>query len=424
MDATAARIPERWVTPIRIATALIVLIHIGLFIGGLSPRFAELTQPCVPGHCEPLEPTAADIAALEELGLSTTFYAVFHIGIEVLLVIVSMLLIGLLFWRASDLWIGIVAILATTTIATTVANVIYALGEVAPQTYPLFTLARSVSDAGLALIFFLFPDGRFYPRWSRWIPLLLFPIVVVTDTLVGASYIDTPFTASRILNAARIAGLFGLLSTGLVTQIIRYRRYYTRLQRQQTRWLIAACIGLMVGAMGWIILFETTLIPPGPLRILTSFVGMRVLVLFSAALIPYALTIAILRYRLWDIDIIIRRTLVYGVVTALLALVYFGGVALLQSLFGRMTGERSALAVVISTLVIAALFNPLRLRVQRLVDRAFYRRKYDAQKMLERFSGTVRDEVDLDRLERALLDVVHDTMQPERASLWLNLDQP
>ncbi|GAH34212.1 unnamed protein product, partial [marine sediment metagenome] len=128
---------------------------------------------------------------------------------------------------------------------------------------------------------------------------------------------------------------------------------------------------------------------------------------------------SILRYRLWDIDILIRRTLVYAVLTALLLILYFGSVVLLQQFFRALTGQDSPIVIVISTLVIAALFSPLRNRVQNIIDRRFYRRKFDAQQALAAFAATARDEVDLDHLQVELVSIVQETMQPEQVSLWL-----
>ena len=140
---------------------------------------------------------------------------------------------------------------------------------------------------------------------------------------------------------------------------------------------------------------------------------------FALLLVPAFTYIAILKYRLFDIDVVINRTLVYGLLTAMLVALYVGGILLLQSVFVVLTGEKSTLAVVASTLLIAALFNPLRQRIQSFIDRRFYRRKYDARKTLEAFSSKLRDETDLDALSEDLTSVVRETMQLAHVSLWL-----
>ena len=180
------------------------------------------------------------------------------------------------------------------------------------------------------------------------------------------------------------------------------------LERQQFKWLGLASVVMVLAFF-----FNTELVPllPGLLDSLleaAAFVG-----------VPLAVGIAVLRYRLWDIDVIIRKTVLYGVLSALLAVVFFVLVVVLQAVFTQVTGRDSPAAVILSTLAIAALFTPLRRAIQGVIDRRFYRRKYDAEKVLADFAATARDETDLDRLTAELVRVIEEAMQPEFASVWV-----
>jgi heme/copper-type cytochrome/quinol oxidase subunit 2 len=187
-------------------------------------------------------------------------------------------------------------------------------------------------------------------------------------------------------------------------------------ERQQIKWFVFASVLSLVFVFAWNFLLDAE----GAL--LQASLALISLILAPA--IPIATGIAILRYRLYDIDRIINRTLVYGTLTALLALVYLGGVTTTQAIFRTLTGkeEQPQLAVVVSTLAIAALFNPLRRRIQAFIDRRFYRSKYDVAKTLQAFSAKLRDETDLEALNNELVGVVRETMQPAHVSLWLRLD--
>jgi hypothetical protein len=204
---------------------------------------------------------------------------------------------------------------------------------------------------------------------------------------------------------------------------LRYRRS-RGVEREQIKWIAfaASVVGLL-----YLIAMVGSLTYSGPWGAAGTPLWLGLLqqaALASFTAVPIAVGLAVLRYRLYDIDVLINRALVYGSLTATLVVLYFGGIVVLQRFFVALTGEKSTLAVVASTLVIAALFNPLRRRIQSFIDRRFYRRKYDAAKTLEAFSAKLRDETDLDVLRADLVGVVRETMQPAHVSLWMRPDRP
>jgi hypothetical protein len=208
---------------------------------------------------------------------------------------------------------------------------------------------------------------------------------------------------------------YGVLGLVAVASLYVRFRHAGGVERQQIKWLAYAAS---------LVVFGTTLAYGvyGATGVRWTWqVGITLLAIGLVGT-PIAVGIAISRHRLYEIDTLINRTLVYGALTAALALLYFGGIVLLQSVFVALTGQQSTLAVVASTLLIATLFNPLRRRIQAFIDRRFYRRKYDARKTLEAFYAKLRDETDLDRLGVDLVEIVSETMQPAHASLWLRPD--
>ena len=198
--------------------------------------------------------------------------------------------------------------------------------------------------------------------------------------------------------------------------ILRYR-VSGQHERRQIKWL--ALSGEIVGLF-MIVNWGYGIITNGPMLTMASHIVEMTFLVFIGLFPSLTIGIAILRHNLYDIDIIIRRTLVYSVLTAILAIIYFGGVVVAQAALRPLIGENSDAGIVISTLVIAALFTPLRRRIQNIIDRRFYRRKYNAERTLAAFNATMRDEVDLDKLQAALVNVVQETMQPKSVGLWVN----
>jgi len=269
----------------------------------------------------------------------------------------------------------------------------------------------------------LFPTGRLPSRRWRWVAWLTVAFVVVgvilsafsPGALMGAlGPIRNPLGTESFTNVykALLYTISPLLFVAVALSVFMRLRYARGVERQQIKWLAYAAAAWALGIILNIII--ATLDTP-------LWFERAALAYFTVAgeAVPIAIGIAILRYRLYDIDILINRTLVYGSLSAILAALYFGGIVVLQRVFVLLTGQRSTLAVVASTLLIAALFNPLRRRIQSFIDRRFYRRKYDAAKTLEAFSTKLRDETDLEALNNDLLGVVRETMQPAHVSLWL-----
>jgi hypothetical protein len=284
----------------------------------------------------------------------------------------------------------------------------------------------------------LFPDGRLLSR--RWRPLgwlsgvvivlLSATILLSPGPLQGLEGVRNPFGLEEhpwVEGAGYIfLPLFPLcIVASVVSLVLRYRRSGGE-EREQIKWIAfaASFVGLMyLIAMVASAMFpseESWFAPGSPLWLdLLSYVA-----LLSFTAVPIAVGFAILKYRLYNIDLLINRTLVYGSLTAMLVGVYVGSIVVLQGLVRALTGQESQLAIVASTLSVAALFNPLRQRIQGFIDRRFYRRKYDAAKTLEAFSAKLRDETDLDALSGDLVGVVRETMQPAHVSLWLRPDPP
>lgn len=288
----------------------------------------------------------------------------------------------------------------------------------------------------LALIYLpmLFPDGRLLSR--RWVPVAVLAGIATFGIVLSRALVDNlpvgGVSDREIVNPIGIEGLgrpedlpitgvmeglFLAAAVGAVASVVVRFRRSRGVERQQMKWFAYVIVVLIGGS-----------VLAGGISDATGVAWLEntsfVLSITGLSCLPIAVGIAILKYRLYGIDVIINRTLVYGSLTAMLVLVYLGGVTTTQVLFRTLTGQQQQpqLAIVVSTLAIAALFNPLRRRIQSFIDRRFYRSKYDARKTLEAFSARLREETDLDALNTELVSVVSETMRPAHVSLWLRFD--
>jgi hypothetical protein len=341
---------------------------------------------------------------LESAGLSLSTYARIDLVWQIFNSVIWAGVGLIIFWLRSDDWLALLAS------AMLIFSISQGYETQIQAAYPLLGLAADMTfSLGNILLFLfigLFPSGRFSPRWMRWYWLGMILFTVLPSDL----WLLNPEIANTII----IIYWFSFLILGAYSQIYRYRKESTPVERLQTKWVV---LGFSVFAGFLLIGFALSgLIARNSLGFIlydTFFFDL------AGLLIPLSIGFSVLRYRLWDVDVIIRKTLLYGLVTGVLALVYFGGVTVLQGLFSSITRQQSPAAVVFSTIAIYILFNPLRRRVQDFIDRRFYRKKYDAQKTLEQFAAVARNETDLEALSAELVRVVQETMQPEQVSLWL-----
>lgn len=409
-SATSTRLQGSWLLLARVGWICIVVPVYTLFVANVSAYFASLHllhAPNVQTFTGQL--TLADVHTLQAWGLSLDFYATCMVVGSLLFQFIYATVGALIFWRKSDDRIALFTSFALMMLPFGFANL--TLHALPPDWSWVIPALMALGNASLLLCAFVFPDGQFVPRWTRWLAMAMLGYWAVVAALPSWG-IDQSMLS--------LALFFSFVVGSILIQLYRYHYVSTPRQRQQTKWAMFGVSIAVAGNIGPRLLYYFVLLPlsgGSPL----AFALNDSLIMCSMVAIPLTLGSAILRYRLWDIDVIINRALVYGTLTFILALVYVGLVIALQALVQALTGQASEnpLVIVSSTLVIATLFQPLRRRIQSVIDRRFYRCKYDAAWTLAAFSATLRDEVDLNRLSEQLLAVVEETIQPTHVSLWL-----
>jgi hypothetical protein len=418
-DTPDTRLRGRGLFLARVGWGACAAVIVGLYLLSLPPYVAFLQTPCRGASCSihgALDP--AKIQALHQLGLSLGGYSALFVAFSVVFVLVSCGIITVIVWRRSEDWMALFVALFVNALA-------FGSRDAPPDVLPLANAAwwlpvrvgHLLSAVLLYLFFFLFPSGRFVPRWTRWVAAGYILYAFAQAALPRASPLNVenwPVGFSVLFYPYYLP----LFLIGLFAQVYRYRRVSTPAQRRQTKWVVLGTVVALGGTLG--VLLPPLLVPALQQDGLYSlFVNLVVSVALTFLVV--CITVAVLHSRLFDIDVIIRRTLVYGTLTAVLAAVYVGIVIGTQAVVQALTGQsgQQPVFIVASTLLVAALFNPLRRGIQAAIDRRFYRKKYDAERTLAAFGASLGSEADLERMRERVLAVVQQTMQPAHVSLWL-----
>jgi len=387
-----------WFRPVRVFWFVCALAAVGMILASLLGYWQGIVlETFIP----PIATTSDYTFTMNLIAALTSIFAA----------LISLLLAIVLFWRKADDVMALFLSFFLLGYAVILAGPVEVLLDYFGLPVEIAYLAQSgLLTLPLMAFSFLFPSGHFVPGWTRWAivaGLIVTPLMLFTSP---AQWFNFPLLEIMVLF---------IIVLGVYAQIFRYRNMSSYSERQQTKWVLFGFllfVGMILITYPFFIYINNS--PPGePLPWWSPL--SNIIWWLTMCIMPVTIFIAIQRHSLWDIDLIIRKTLVYGAITLLLVLLYFGSVVLLQQAFRALAGQDSPVAIVISTLIIAALFNPLRGRVQEAIDRRFYRGKYDAQQALADFAATARDEVEMEQLTGHLLAVVQESVQPEQASLWL-----
>jgi hypothetical protein len=398
----------------RLAAGLLIMILLATWFGGLPYYIINVyTNPETVLQIlfsNAWTPQAITIAAAD-LGIQASFLGWYWLGIEIVMMVGFSSAGLLMFFRKKDnfgLFLSLTFILVGTRIT---GPVTFSLAFGLPWVFEIMEFLSVYSFLGFVSLMFLFPNGRFVPAWTVW----MMPSMVLLALFISNSGRD-----SMSANLIGFLGYMLALAIGIASQVYRYRNVSTPQEKLQMKWALASVILYLILGLS-VPIFNFNIIDHSRTPVaqdLVEWMAFFALLTVGINLFIFALAIAVFRYQLYNIDVIIRRTLVYSIVTAALALVFFGSVVFFQSLFLTLTGEQSQLAIVISTLAIAALFMPIRRHAQEMIDRRFYRQKYDTARMLAAFRESLRDNIDLEDLNRDLRSVIQKTLQPSSQMIW------
>jgi serine phosphatase RsbU (regulator of sigma subunit) len=417
------RLQGRQLTFWRAAWLLTAVLMVGLLIAVLPATYVLYQKPCEDILCairpQGLSSVGAEI--MRTRGMPTSLYAIWFLVLDLVFALTNIAVAAIVFWRKSD---DRMALFVSFTLLLFSGATLFGNGSVLTDLFPAWQapmlLVSILSILCLSIFLCVFPNGRFVPTWMRWVAIP-FAILMTVASLINAlptKLIPQPLIVSVTLILIFVSGTLGAV---IAAQVYRYRYVSTRTEQQQTKWVVFGMavgiggffalitIGALLGLIGW---YDDPIL---------KMLG-NVLVYAAITLLPLSIGLAILRSRLYEVDILIRRTLIYGVLTVILAAAYLFSLFGLQYLLLGAAGEIGPASIVIasaSALAMAAISRPLRSRIQDAVDRRFYRRKYDAAKVIAAFGSNASRQIDAERLTAQLLSILQETMQPEHVSLTL-----
>ena len=410
--------PPGWTFVMKIAWWTLAAVNLTFYIIAIPAEYQS--------HITSSTRDLAD--ALSAIRLTPEFYAILRTGLDITTELAFTAIGALIFIRKPRDWMVFLVAVASMTFSSMFVPTLIQLSEVQPFFRMPSAFIRTIGLATSVIVFlYLFPDGRFYPKFTRYVSVIWIILALTWFLIPSAPYNVIHLTDWASSMPQIVSILFGVYASGAVFQVLRYRHAKYALQKQQIKWFLS---GITAGLAGFALYYGVMFSVPsfneqqGLPRLLFLLIGNPIYQL-SILMVPLSLAAAISRFRLWDVDLFINRSLVYAALTAAVVGLYVLSVLALEQFFhGLFHWDRSPLVIALSTLVIAFLFVPLRNMIQARVDRRFYRNKYDTDQAITQLSHHLRDEVDINRLADALINTIDETMQPEQITLWLREASP
>lgn len=421
---------KKFIIALRMGWSILAICTIGLYLAALPHEFAQLSQL-----------TSGMDISYGEMGFSLNLYAGYILIMQGITVAVFMITAFIIFWSRSDNRMTVLVSIGLLTFGAMAFPTLDALVKVHPQMQIPVLIIQAIGLGSALLVFYLFPNGQFVPRWTRalayiwgaWtIAWIVLPTTLEIHTETWPVILQSIYPLLVRVEPERIISLYNNIrlysmafvlvvwfGSGIFAQIYRYRHISTMPQRQQTKWVVFGLSTAVVGYLFIYLLFGSPSNFTAENFNLIPALARTTLLSFCYILVPVTLAISILRFQLWDVDFLINQTLVYVALTTLVGAFYIGNVILLQAIFRAFTGETSDFAIVISTLVLAALFQPFRKRLQSFIDRLFFREKIDFRQAFTDFSLEIRTIIDLPELLNVLLERVTELLHIQHGAVYL-----